>query len=64
MGKPMYNFGKRTKEREKQQKQMDKAAKRMMAKQQKARLKTVNPHAVSGTEEPGLAEEIVKSIEP
>jgi len=36
MGKSMFNFGKQGKEKARQQKQMDKAAKRIMAKQQKA----------------------------
>lgn len=36
MGKSMYNFGKRDKERARQQKQIDQASKRIMAKQQKA----------------------------
>ena len=40
MGKSMYNFGKQGKEKARQQKQMDKAAKRIMAKQQKANIKT------------------------
>ena len=62
MGKSMYNFGKRDKEKAKQQKQMAKAAKRIMAKQQKANLKTATPSADSGTAELGLAEEIVQSM--
>jgi hypothetical protein len=37
MGKSMYNFGKQTKEKARQQKQMDKASKRLMAKQNKAK---------------------------
>jgi len=40
MGKSMYNFGKQGKERARQQKQMAKAARRIMAKQQKANFKT------------------------
>jgi hypothetical protein len=40
MGKSMFNFGKQGKEKARQQKQMDKAAKRILAKQQKANLKT------------------------
>jgi hypothetical protein len=40
MGKSMYNFGKQGKEKARQQKQMDKAAKRIMAKQQKANVTT------------------------
>ena len=39
MGKSMYDFGKRAKEKARQQKQMDKASKRIMAKQQKADIK-------------------------
>ena len=45
MGKSMFNFGKQGKERAKQQKQMDKAAKRLMVKQQKANLITGTPEA-------------------
>jgi hypothetical protein len=40
MGKSMFNFGKQGKEKARQQKQMDKAAKRILAKQQKDNLKT------------------------
>ena len=56
MGKPMYNFGKQGKEKARQQKQMDKAAKRMLAKQKKANLKTGAPDADPDTAEPGLTE--------
>jgi hypothetical protein len=45
MGKSMYNFGKQGKEKARQQKQMDKAAKRLMAKQQKANLKAGTPNS-------------------
>jgi hypothetical protein len=62
MGKSMYNFGKQGKEKARQQKQMDKAAKRIMAKQKKANLKTGTPNADSDMAEPGLVEKIVKSI--
>jgi hypothetical protein len=52
MGKSMYNFGKQSKEKARQKKQMDKAAKRVMAKQQKAGLKTADmPKADSDMEE-------------
>jgi hypothetical protein len=61
MGKSMYNFGKQGKEKARQQKQMDKAAKRIMAKQQKANLITVTPKTDSDRAEPGRVEEIVKS---
>ena len=56
MGKSMYNFGKQGKERARQQKQMDKAAKRIMAKQEKANLKTGTPNADSDMAEPELVE--------
>jgi len=62
MGKSMYNFANRAKEKARQQKQMDKVAKRIMAKQQKANIKASTPNAGSDIAEPGLVEEIVKSI--
>jgi hypothetical protein len=40
MGKPMYNFGKNAKEKAKQQKQMDKAEKRRIAKQSRDNIKS------------------------
>ena len=58
----MYNFGKQTKEKARQRKQLDKASNRLLAKQQKAAIKTRTPNAVSDIAEPGLVEEIVKSI--
>ena len=61
MGKSMYNFGKQGKEKARQQKQMDKAAKRIMTKQQKVNLKTGTPNADSDIAEPVLAEGIVKT---
>jgi len=62
MGKSMYNFGKRAKEKARQQKQMEKVSKRIMAKQQKANMKAGTPNAGSDMAEPGLMEEIVQSI--
>jgi hypothetical protein len=62
MGKSMYDFGKQVKEKARQQKQIDKASKRIMAKQQKANIKTRTPSAGSDIAEPVLVEEIVKSI--
>jgi hypothetical protein len=62
MGKSMYNFGKQTKEKARQQKQIDKASKRIMAKQQKANIKTSTPNRDPDIAEPGLVEEIVSSI--
>jgi len=61
MGKSMYNFGKQTKEKARQQKQIEKASKRLMAKQQKDNIKTNTPNAVSDIAEPELVEEIVKT---
>lgn len=58
----MYDFGKQVKEKARQQKQIDKASRRIMAKQQKANVKTHTPSAGSDIAEPGLVEEIVKSI--
>jgi hypothetical protein len=40
MGRSMYNFGKQTKEKARQQKQIDKASKRLAVKQQKALMET------------------------
>jgi len=59
MGRSMYDYGKQTKERARQQKQLDKAAKRLLAKQQKAHLKAGAPKADSETAAPEPAEEIV-----
>ena len=61
MGKSMYNYGKQGKEKARQQKQIDKAAKRLLAKQQKANLKVSIPNADSDMVEPGLEHDIVKS---
>jgi hypothetical protein len=61
MGKSMYNFGKQGKEKARQQKQMDKAAKRIMAKQQKANLKTGTPNAGPAIAEPKSAESVVET---
>ena len=60
MGKSMYNFGKRAKEKARQQKQIDKASKRIMAKQQNANIKASTPNADPDRAEPGLVEETVK----
>jgi len=61
MGRSMYNFGKQTKEKARQQKQMDKASKRLIAKQQKANIETGTPNADSDIDEPRLAEDSAKS---
>ena len=62
MGKSMYDFGNQAKEKARQQKQMDKASRRIMAKQQKANIKTNTLNAGSDMAEPGLTEEIVNDI--
>jgi hypothetical protein len=62
MGKSMYNFGKQGKEKARQQKQMDKAAKRILAKQQKARLNTGAPKVDAVNAEPKAAEGVVKDL--
>lgn len=62
MGKSMYNFGKQGKEKARQQKQMDKAAKRILAKQHKANLITGTPNSDTDMEETGPVEETVKSL--
>jgi hypothetical protein len=61
MGKSMYNFGKQGKEKARQQKQMDKAAKRIMAKQQKTNIKTGTPNSELGIAEQMPVEDIVRS---
>ena len=54
MGKSMYDYIDRTKEKARQQKQMDKALKRKMAKQEKINIKKHTPNAVPEVVEPGL----------
>jgi hypothetical protein len=61
MGKSMYDFGKQVKEKARQQKQMDKASKRIMAKQQKVNIEANTPNADSDIAEPKLMEDNVKS---
>lgn len=61
MGKSMYNFGNRNKERARQQKQIDKASKRILARQKKVHIKTNPPNAELDIAEPIPAEDIVKS---
>ena len=61
MGKSMYDFGNQGKEKARQQKQMDKAKKRIMAKQQKANIKTGILNADADMVEPIPVEDIVKS---
>lgn len=63
MGRSMYNFGKQTKEKARQQKQLDKASKRLLTKQQKANINAGVPNTDAETAEPALAAGIVKSTE-
>ena len=56
----MYNFGNQNKENARQQKQMDKASKRLMAKQNKANIKSDTPNEDSNIAEPSRLEDIVK----
>ncbi|MHB8092505.1 MAG: hypothetical protein ACYDH8_13055 [Syntrophales bacterium] len=60
MGRSMYNFGKQTKEKARQQKQLAKASKRMAAKQQKANLEAGVPIADSEIDEQPLGDDNVK----
>ena len=57
MGRSMYSFGKQTKEKARQQKQMEKASKRLAAKQQKTNAEAGTPDVDLETAEPGLAED-------
>jgi len=47
MGKIMSNYGTQAKEKARQQKQTDKALKRMLSRQKKAHIKMIPPNAVS-----------------
>jgi hypothetical protein len=60
MGKSMYNFVKRGEEKARQQKQLDKAARHRMAKQQKACLHGGTLNTESDNAEPELVK-IVKT---
>jgi len=51
MGKPMYNFGKTANLKASQQRQMDKASKRRIAKQNKANIKPITPNEDSAIAE-------------
>ena len=63
MGKSRYSNGTQVKERARQQKQIDKASKRILARQKKAYIKTSPPNADSDIAEPVLAEDIVESTD-
>jgi hypothetical protein len=59
MGKSMYNFGKNTKEKARQLKQMEKAAKRLAAKQNKANIELTTPDQDSDTMESSQLKEVI-----
>jgi hypothetical protein len=61
MGKSMYGFGTQVKERAKQQKQIDKASKRILARQKKAYIKTNPPDA--DIAEQIFAQDIIESMD-
>jgi hypothetical protein len=63
MGKPMYGCGTQVKERARQQKQIGKASKRILARQKKAYIKTSPPNADSDIAEPIFAEDIIRSTD-
>jgi len=60
MGRSMFDFGNQGKERARQRKQMAKASKRLIAKQQKANIQAGTPNAGTAIIETGPVEEIVK----
>jgi hypothetical protein len=61
MGKLMSNYGTQVKERARQQKQLDKASKRMFTRQKRAYAKTSAPNADLASAEPISATSIVGS---
>jgi len=58
MGKSRYSCGSQIKEKARQQKQIDKASKRMLARQKKANIITIPPNAVEETTQPISADQI------
>jgi hypothetical protein len=63
MGKSGFSSGTQVKERARQQKQIDKASKRMLARQKKAFVKTSPPVADSETSDSITAHDIVENID-
>ena len=63
MGKPQYSRGTQVKERARQQKQIDKASKRILARQKKAYIKTSLPNADPDIAEPIITEGMVRSTD-
>ena len=60
MGKPVYKFSKDIKEKARQQKQMEKASKRLIAKQGKANIESGNPKEDSDSVESSRMVDIAK----
>lgn len=60
MGKPVYKFSKNVKEKARQQKQIEKASKRLIAKQRKADIESGNPNENSDTVESSQMADIAK----
>ncbi|MEE9912045.1 MAG: hypothetical protein K4571_10015 [Deltaproteobacteria bacterium] len=60
MGKSMFNYGKNSKEKARQLKQMEKASKRLAAKQNKAQIKSTAPSDDSAAAESGEAADMAK----
>ncbi|OPL13933.1 MAG: hypothetical protein AVO39_02750 [delta proteobacterium MLS_D] len=58
--KSVYNFNKRNKEKARQEKQMEKAAKRLLAKQNKTRQETLTLDGEPGAIDPATPEETGK----
>jgi hypothetical protein len=63
MGNSKYSRGTQVKEKARQQKQIDKASKRMLARQKKSYIKTSPPNANSDIAEPIIAQDIVESTD-
>lgn len=61
MGRSMYKIGKQTKEKARQQKQMEKATKRLAAKQQKAGILSGDLDAIAPATEQEVGEEAVST---
>lgn len=60
MGKPVYKFSKNVKEKARQQKQIEKASKRLIAKQRKADIESGDPNENSDTVESSQMADIAK----
>jgi hypothetical protein len=63
MGMSRHSYGTQVKERARQQKQIDKASKRMLARQKKALMKTNSPNADSDAVEIITAQSTTESTD-